>query len=96
MVFLKTVINLINQLYFNHFIILYKTLGESEKVVSRNSKCLSAEKLTIPTTTDNSLSTSIRWYRDSNFCLVFKGSCLKQKNATFTPPNIINFLLFMN
>ena len=32
-----------------------------------------------------------------NFCLVFKGSCLKQKNATFTPPNkFFFFFLVMN
>ena len=28
------------------------------------------------------------------FCLIFKGSCLKQnKNSTFTPPNIINLFI---
>ena len=68
-----------------------KRLGGTEKVVSWNSKGLSTEKLTIPTTTDNSLSPSIKWYENSNFCLIFKGSCLKQENATFTPPDIINF-----
>ena len=45
------------------------------------------KKLTTPTTSDNSLSPSIKWYKDSNFSLIFKGSCLKQKHATFTPPN---------
>ena len=29
----------------------------------------------------------------SNFCLVFKESCLKQKNATYTLPNGINFFI---
>ena len=27
------------------------------------------------------------------FFLIFKGSCLKQKNAIFTPPNIIFFIV---
>ena len=70
-----------------------KRLGDTEKVVSWKSKGLSTEKLTTPTTTDNCLSPSIKWYENSNFCLVFKGSCLKQKNATYAPPNIIYFFI---
>ena len=53
----------------------------------------STEKLTTPITTDNSLSLSIKWYKDANFCLIFKGSCLRQKNATFTPLNRIHFFI---
>ena len=29
----------------------------------------------------------------SKFCLVFKGSCLKLENATYTPPNKINVFI---
>ena len=47
-----------------------------------------------PTTTDNCLSPSIKWYRDSNCCLIFKGSCLKQKKNNFTPPNRIKFFVY--
>ena len=47
---------------------------------------MSSEKLFTPTTTDNSLS-------PSNFCLIFKGSFLKQRNATSTPPNRINYFI---
>ena len=50
------------------------------------------EVYTTPTTNDNSLSPSVRWYRDSNFCLVFKRSCLKQKSATCTS-NKINVVI---
>ena len=57
-----------------------KRLGNTEKVASCKSKGLSAEKHTTPTTTDNSLYPSINWYGNSNFCLLFKGSCLKQKH----------------
>ena len=53
---------------------------------------MSTEKLTVSTTTDNSLPPSTKWYEDSNFCLVFKESCLKQRNAACTPPNRINFV----
>ena len=36
------------------------------------------EKLTALTTTGNSLSPSIKWYENSNFCSMFKGICLKK------------------
>ena len=64
-------------LYYN-----FKKLGDTEKIVSWKSKGLSAEKLNNPATTDNCLFSSIKWYGNSNFCLEFKGSCFKQKNAT--------------
>ena len=70
-------------------------VGDIEKVVSWKSKRLSVEKLTTPTTTDNSLSPSIKWYRNS-FFLVFKGSYLKQKNAIYTPPKGTIFFPYMN
>ena len=66
-----------------------KRLDNTENVVLRKSKGLSTEKLTTTTTTNNSLSPSVKWYKDSNFCLMFKGSCLKQKNGIFTLPNRI-------
>ena len=64
--------------------------------MSWKCKVLLTGKLTIPTNTDNSLSPSIKWYENSNFCLISKGRCLKQKTATFNPPNIIFFLMFIN
>ena len=70
-----------------------KRLGDTEKIVSWKCKGFSNEKLTTSTTNDNSLSSSIEWYKNSNFFLIFKGSCLKQKFATFTPPNIITFFI---
>ena len=72
-----------------------KRLGDTEKVVSWKPKGFSAEKLTAtPTTTDNSLSPSNKWYGDSNFCLLVKGSCFKQKKiTTYATPNRINFYI---
>ena len=49
-----------------------KRLGNTEKIVPGNSKGLSTEKCTTPTTTDNSFGPSIQWYRNSNYCQVFK------------------------
>ena len=49
-----------------------------------------------PITADYSLSLTIKWYRNSNLCLIFKGSFLRQDKATFTPSNVVTFLLSMN
>ena len=57
------------------------------RVISWESKDLSSESIVTP---NNNLSVTIKWYRNSNFSLVFKGSCLKQDRATFTSRNIIN------
>ena len=46
-----------------------KRLGGTEKVVSLKSNGMSTEKCTTLTTTDNSLSPSIKWYENSNLCL---------------------------
>ena len=73
-----------------------KRLSDTEKILSWKAKGMSARKLTTPATNDNNFSPSIKWNRNSNFCLVFKGSCLKQNNATYSPPYIIHFLLFTN
>ena len=51
-----------------------------------------SEKLTSPTTNDNSLSPSTEWDQYLGFWLIFKGSCLKQKIVIFNPPNILLFL----
>ena len=46
-----------------------KRLGGTEKVVSLKSNGMSTRKCTTLTTTDNSLSPSIKWYENSNLCL---------------------------
>ena len=56
-----------------------KRLGDTGKVVSWKPKGLLTVKLTTPTTTDNSLSLSIKWCKNSSNCLIFKENCLKQK-----------------
>ena len=47
---------------------------------------------------ESSLFPSIKWCKNSNFCLIFKRSCLKQqqqqqKHTTFTPQNIKDFVV---
>ena len=51
------------------------------------------EKRTTPTAIENSLSQTIKWYKYSKFCLKLNGSCLKGKNASYTPPNRINVFI---
>ena len=94
----------ISQSYFNNdgvqlYLILQslcytlKSLSDTEKVVSWAAKCLPAEKLTAFTTSVNSISPLIKWYKNSNVCFIFKWSCLKPTNFTFTPTNIINIFI---
>ena len=52
------------------------------------------KKLDPPTTNRNILSPSVKLYKDSNFCLVFKESSLKIRNAIFTPMNIFSFIVY--
>ena len=73
-------------LIFQTLCYILKRLSDTEKDVSWKSKGLSTEKPSTLTTSDKTPSPSINGYRDSNSCLSFKGSCLKQKYATFTPP----------
>ena len=86
------------QLYLTFQPIFYtlKNLGNPETIVLWKFKGLLVKKLNTPSTTENLPSPSISWYANSNFCLVFKGSCLEQKNATYTSPKRIFFVLFMN
>ena len=72
-------------------LLYFKKLTGTKKFVSWKSKSLLSESVAIPITADNSLSPTFKWYRNSNFCFVFKGNYLKQDEATFTSPNIIHF-----
>ena len=72
-------------------LLYFKNLTGTKTFVSWKSKSLLSENVTTPITADNSLSPTFKWYRNSNFCLVFKGSYLKPDQATFTSPNIIHF-----
>ena len=61
------------------------------KVISWESKGLSSESIVTP---DNNLLQRLNGtYWNSNFCLVFKGSCLKQDRAFLISKNIINIYI---
>ena len=70
-----------------------KRIVNTEKVVSWISKGFSHEERTTPTTIDNSLLQSTDWYKYSKLSLIFKETCKKKKNATYTLPNRINFFI---
>ena len=80
-------------LIFQTLYYIPKRLDDTEKIVSWKSKNLSSVKFTTLTTTDNSLSPSIKWY-ENTFFSIFKGSWLKQKRATYTPPSRNFFIVY--
>ena len=70
-------------------------LTGAQTIVAGKFKDLLTESIVATATAHNSLSPGNKWYEDSKFCLVFKGSCLIQDEATFTPLNVVNlFILF--
>ena len=54
---------------------------------------MSTEKLNTSTTTEIIFLHQLNGTKILIFCLIFKESCLKQKNATFTPPNKVNLFI---
>ena len=82
------VYSILKQLYYT-----LKGLGGTEKFVSWKSEGLWTEYFTTSTTIGNSFSPSIKWHNDTNVSLKFKESYLKQRNATFTTPDKINFFI---
>ena len=52
-----------------------------------------SESIVTPSTTNNSLSPSIKLNRNLKFCLVYKAICLKQGKTTFTHPNTIILII---
>ena len=58
------------QLYLMFQMLCYtlRRVGDAEEIISWKSKGLSAKKRTTSTTTNNSLSATIEWYGNSNFC----------------------------
>ena len=60
------------------------------KIVSGKFKSLLTEKFVTP---NNRLFQASKWYGDSNICIIFKGSCLKQEKANFSPSSEIIFFI---
>ena len=61
-----------------------KRLDDTEKVLSRKSDGVSTKTIVTPTTVNNSISPTIKWYGNSNLCLIFKGRWLKQKSNFYS------------
>ena len=59
--------------------------GLTNTIVEWESKELSNEKITPPTTTNNSLFPKLRWTNNSKIRVEFNGCCLKQDKVAFTP-----------
>lgn len=74
---------LIMEVSFMLYIYYILRLTSAGNVTAWISKGLSTENFVTPTTSNNSLSATVKWYEDSNFCLVFIGSRLKQEKETF-------------
>ena len=69
----------------------FKTVTNTNYILSWKSKGLSAESIKAPTTSDNSLNPELSYY-EYRIRLKFTGSCLKQSKITY----IHIFTLFMN
>ena len=80
----------ITLLNISYFYYSFRRILITVKVISWESKDLS-ESIVTP---NNNLSATIKWYRNLNFSLVSKGSCLKQDRAAFSCRNIINVYVF--
>ena len=67
----------------------FKTVTNSNYILSWKSKGLSAESIRSPTTSDNILNPELS-YIEYNIKLKFTGSCLKQSKTTYTYKKVIN------
>ena len=70
----------------------FKTITNTNYILSWKSKGLSAESIKPPTTSDNSLTPELSYY-DYNIRVKFTGSCLKQPKITYTHKNVVNIYI---
>ena len=70
----------------------FKTVTNSNYILSWKSKGLSAESIRSPTTSDNSLNPELS-YIEYNIRLKFTGSCLKQSKTTYTYKKVVNIYI---
>ena len=71
----------------------YNIFSFSNTISGWESKGLSNEKITPPFTLNKSLSPKLLWMNKSRIKLEFKGSCLKEGKAVFTPKNVVNLYI---
>ena len=85
-----------NYLVFQPIIRYFKVntiINVADYVLSWESKGLSAETIKLPTTSDNSLTSTSSYYDDFKVRVKFTGSCLKQPKLTHTDKTIVNIYI---
>ena len=70
----------------------FKTITNTNYILSWKSRGLSAESIKPPTTSDNSLTPALSYY-DYNIRVKFTGSCLKQPKITYTHKKVVNIYI---
>ena len=70
----------------------FKTVTNSNYILSWKSKGLAAESIELPTTSDNSLTPELSYY-EYNRKVRFTGSCLKQSKITYTHKKVVNIYI---
>ena len=70
----------------------FKTITNTNYILSWKSRGLSAESIKPPTTSDNSLNPELN-YIDYNIRLKFTGSCLKQSKSTYNHKKSVNIYI---
>ena len=70
----------------------FKTITNTNYVLSWKSRGLSAEIIKPPTTSDNSLNPELSYY-DYKIRVNFTGSCLKQPIITYTHKKVVNIYI---
>ena len=85
-----------NYLVFQPIIRYFKVntiINVADYVLSWESKGLSAETIKLPTTSDNSLTSTSSYYDDFKVRVKFTGSCLKQPSFKHTHKTIVNIYI---
>ena len=70
----------------------FKTVTNTNYILSWKSKGLSAESIKASTTSDNSLNPELSYY-EYRIRLKFTGSCLKQSKITYTHEKAVNIYI---
>ena len=70
----------------------FKLNANTENLLSRKSKGLSAESIKPPTTSDNSLTPALCYY-GTKTRVKFTGSCLKQLKTSYTHGKVVNIYI---
>ena len=79
-------------LIFQPLYIYFKTITNTNYILSWKSRGLSAKSLKLPTTSDNSLNPELS-YVDYRIRVQFLGSCLKQSKITYTHKKTVNIYI---